>query len=181
MTSHEGCWALAQRHHAGHRHLRLGVSVVGQRKFVDSATPHGVQRQPSRKRRVVNLAAAATEMARLSRLLDSDLQAMRDQAQELADAENEYRKAKAQAWLAAPNDPAGTKPADREWIASAREAWVNGQTADARRRRDLAEGMGRAAYQAVRARQTQISALQSLLNAERAELHIGRTGPEMAA
>jgi hypothetical protein len=115
----------------------------------------------------MNLAEAATEAARLSRLLDAGLQAMRDQAVELADAENVYRKAKAQAWLVVPSEVT---------LAEARKAWVDGHTADERRRRDLAEGMGRAAYQAVQARRTQVSALQSLLNAERAEMRFAQTG-----
>lgn len=124
----------------------------------------------------MNLAEAAEEMARLSRLLDAGLAAMRDQAQELAESENVYRKAKAQAWLVAPTDPTGTKPAEREWIAAAREAWVNSHTADERRRRDLAEGMARAAYQAVRARQTQVSALQTLVNAWQQEAKFALVG-----
>lgn len=129
----------------------------------------------------MNLAEAADEMRRLSRLIDAGLQAMRDQGQELAEAENVYRKAKADAWARCPNDESGTKPADRDWTAARREAWVNGATADERMRRDLAEVMGKAAYQAVRARQTQVSALQSLLNAERAEAEFARTGPQVAA
>jgi hypothetical protein len=129
----------------------------------------------------MNLADAATEMARLSRLIDAGLQAMRDQGRELAEAENVYRKAKAEAWARCPNDPTGTKPADRDWTSAHREAWVDGETADERSRRDLAEVMGKAAYQAVRARQTQVSALQSLLNAERAEAEFVRTTGGMAA
>lgn len=129
----------------------------------------------------MNLDEVATEMSRLSRLLASGLQAMRDQAAELADSEMDYRKAVAEAWLHAPMDEPDTKAGDRHWIAAAREAWVNGQTADKRRRRDLAEGMGRAAYQSVRARQTQLSTLQTLINADRAEREFARTGPEVAA
>lgn len=128
----------------------------------------------------MNLQEAAAEMGRLSRLIDSGLQAMRDQGRELADAENAYRKAKAEAWARCPNDEGGTKLHDKDWTAARREAWVNGATADERHRRDLAETMGKTAYQAVRARMTQVSALQSLLNAERAEAEFVRTGPAAA-
>ena len=104
------------------------------------------------------------ELLRLSRLLDSGLQALRDQATEYADAESDYRQAKARAWLQAPD---GTVPE--------REAWCNGHTAVERRRRDLADGMRQAALEAVRSRRGQISALQSLMNAHRAEAEFDRT------
>jgi hypothetical protein len=111
-------------------------------------------------------AEMAEEMKRLSRLLDGGLAALRDQARELADAEQEYRQAKATAWLTAPE---GTVPE--------RDAWVNGSVAAQRHRRDLAEGMRQAALEDVRARRTQVSALQSLLAAERAEAEFARVGP----
>lgn len=117
----------------------------------------------------MNPADVADEMRRLSRLLDKGLEAMRDQARELADAEHDYRKAKGQAWLSAPD---GTVPE--------REAWVNEATAKQRHRRDLAEGLRQAALEAVRSRRTQVSALQTLLNADREEAAFARTGPEMA-
>ena len=112
----------------------------------------------------------AEEVRRLSRLLDQGLTALRDQARELADAENDYRLAKAQAWVSAPE---GTVPE--------REAWVNGSTAPQRHRRDLADGLRQAALEAVRSRRTQLSAVQSLLAAERAEAEFAARGPEVAA
>jgi hypothetical protein len=114
----------------------------------------------------VNLQDATDDMRRLFDLIDAGLKAVRDQATEFAEAEAAYRKAKAQAWLAA---PAGTVPE--------REAFVNGNTADQRQRRDLADGMRQAALEAVRSRRGQVSALQSLLNAQRAEAEFVRTGP----
>lgn len=108
----------------------------------------------------------ADEMARLSRLLDQGLQALRDQAREVAETEQAYRRLKAEAWVTAPE---GTVPE--------REAWVNGKTADARFARDLAEGMRTAALEAVRSRRTQVSALQSLMAAHRAEAEFSRVGP----
>lgn len=104
------------------------------------------------------------ELLRLSRLVDDGVKALADQARELAEAEHDYRLAKAQAWLVA---PAGTVPE--------RESWVDGQCADARRRRDLAEGMRVAALEALRSRRAQLSALQSVLAAHRAEAEFART------
>ena len=92
------------------------------------------------------------------------------QAEELAEAEHDYRLAVAQAFVSAPD---GTVPE--------KEAWVNGRCAAARRRRDLADGLRQAALEAVRSRRTQVSALQSLLAAERVEAEFARTGPEMVA
>lgn len=112
----------------------------------------------------------AAEMRRLSMLLDEGLKFLREQGREFAEAEAEYRKAKALAWLHAPT---GTVPE--------REAWVGGHTADDRKRRDLADVMRQAALEAVRSRRGQISALQTLLNAEQEEMKVARTGPEMAA
>ncbi len=108
----------------------------------------------------------AAEMSRLSHLLDAGLAALRAQATDYADAESDYRQHVATSWLQAPE---GTVPE--------REAWVNGQTAKHRRRRDLADGMRTAALEAVRSRRTQVSALQSLLAAHRAEAEFARTGP----
>lgn len=123
----------------------------------------------------MNLTEAEAEMRRLSLLIDAGIEAMREQAKKLAEAENAYRKAKAEAWVLCPTDDTGIKAADREWTAARREAWVDARCADYRQTRDIAEGMARAAYQAVRARMTQVSALQSLLAAHKAEAEFSRT------
>lgn len=115
----------------------------------------------------MNLADVPDEMARLSRLIDQGISALRDQARELAEAERDYRKMKSEAWLSA---PAGTVPE--------REAWVDGSTADLRYRRDLADGLRSAALEAVRSRRTQVSALQSLLAAHREEAGLARFGAD---
>lgn len=115
----------------------------------------------------MNAAELADEALRLSRLLDGATNALREQASELAEAEHDYRKLKAKAWLEAPE---GTVPE--------REAWVAGHTAEARRRRDLADHMRRAALEASRNRRQQISALQSVANAHRAEAEFAATGPQ---
>jgi hypothetical protein len=109
------------------------------------------------------------EMARLSRLLDAGLSAIREHAVKAADAEMTYRQGRAQAWIQVPPEVK---------LARHRDDWVDGQTSALRRDRDIADGMNRAAIEAVRARRAQISALQSLLNAHRAEAEFGRTGPE---
>lgn len=93
---------------------------------------------------------------------------MRTLAQELAEAENAYRKARAVAWM----HTSGT--------AKEREDSVNAATADERQKRDFAEYMRVAAIESVRSRRTQISALQTLLNAHQAEAQFARTGPAAA-
>jgi hypothetical protein len=106
------------------------------------------------------------EMRRLSRLIEQGIVAMVDQSQALAEAENEYRKARAAAWLTV-----------EDGTAAFREAQVDGVTADLRMRRDLAEGMRRAAIEAVRSRQQQLSAWQTVARAQKAELELSGFGP----
>ncbi len=118
----------------------------------------------------MNASEMAQEGRRLTALLDDALGYVRRQVQEAAEAERVYRKDKAEAWLRAPS---GT--------VAEREAWVNGVTADARFRRDLADNMRRAGMEAVHSRRAQISLLQSVANAYRAEAEMCRTGPEMMA
>jgi|AntDeeMinimDraft_6_1070357.scaffolds.fasta_scaffold16471_3 hypothetical protein len=125
----------------------------------------------------MNHTEAADELRRLSRLIDGGIEALRDQAHALAEAENSYRRSKAEAWLRCPTDEPGVKSGEREWTAARREAWVNAETGDLRMARDIAEGVRQAALEAVRARRTQMSALQSLLAADRAEAEFARTGP----
>lgn len=108
----------------------------------------------------------ATEVHRLSTLIDDGIRALKQYAQETAVAEYDYRKAKAIAWQTA---PPGTVPM--------REAWVDAETAEQRQRLDLAEGSRSAALEAVRSRRQQLSAVQSLLAAYKAEADFARTGP----
>lgn len=60
-----------------------------------------------------------------------------------------------------------------------REAYVDGLTADARFRRDLADNMRRVGMEAVHSRRAQISLLQSLATAYRAEAEYTRTSPDL--
>lgn len=116
----------------------------------------------------MNLSELVDKMRELSSLVDGGVEMMRVQAQAHAEAERDYRKAVAQAWVEAPE---GTVPE--------REAWVKGKTADLRYKRDLAKGMERAADVAVRARTTQVSAWQTAVNAERTEMDFAKYSPEM--
>lgn len=115
----------------------------------------------------MNTAEALTEANRLSRLIDAAIEGLKNTTVEFATAEREYRKSKAEAWLRA-------KPEDM--LAKEKEAWVDAETSDLRYRRDLADGMRQAALEAVRSRRAQLSALQTFLNAEKAEAEFARTG-----
>jgi hypothetical protein len=114
----------------------------------------------------VDLGKYIEEVARFNLLLDNGLRSLREAAVEVAGAEFDYRKAKAIAWQSA---PAGTVPM--------REAWVDSETAEQRQRLDLAEGLRSASLEAVRSRRQQLSAVQSLLAAHKAEADFARTGP----
>ena len=107
----------------------------------------------------------ATEADRLSKLIDNGVQALRKTSQDLANAEHDYRLARALAWP------------KTEGTAKQREDQVNSLTAGERLERDLAEGQRVAALEALRSRRAQLSALQSVANAERAEAEFTRTGP----
>lgn len=106
------------------------------------------------------------EGSRLSGLLDAALSFVKDQIRLAAETERDYRKAKAQAWVQY-----------AEGTAKEREAQVDGATADLRYERDIAAGMVRASFEAVKSRQQQISLLQSQMNVEKAEAEFARTGP----
>lgn len=117
----------------------------------------------------MNLHELTSEMLRLSTILDKGIAALSKAGRDVATAENVYRQAVSEAWVKAPE---GTVPQ--------REAWVNGQTAEKRLERDLADAERQAALEAVRSRRTQLSALQTVANAVRAEAEIGRYSPEAA-
>jgi hypothetical protein len=127
------------------------------------------------------LAEAMEEMKRLSSQIDLGVQSSRQHAVDLAQSEAVYRKAKAEAWVLCPNDDPTVRAGEREWTAARREAWVNAKTADLRQSRDLHKAMLDAAREAVRARQTQLSAWQTLVKAHQAEAEFARTAPGWAA
>jgi hypothetical protein len=115
----------------------------------------------------MNIQSYEDELQRISKLIDEGINSLLRASRETADAEHDYRKAKAIAWMEAPS---GTVPV--------REAWVDSQTAEKRRTLDYAEGSRVAALEAIRSRRQQLSAVQSLLAAHKAEAEFARTGPQ---
>jgi hypothetical protein len=111
----------------------------------------------------MDLEALTAEAWRLSQLLDKGIMALRDAAVAYAEAEHEYRSQNAIAYL---ETESGT--------VAEREAHVYGRVGDYRRRRDLADGQKLATLEAVRSRRAQLSALQSILSAHRAEVELAR-------
>ena len=109
---------------------------------------------------MTDIGSMVAEARRLSGLIDKGVQALRTAAQDAATAEQAYRQARANAWLTV----------DREaTTAREREDVVNSVTSGERAERDLAEGERQAALEALRSRRTQLSALQSILSAMRAD------------
>ena len=121
----------------------------------------------------MNLDTAEAEMLRLSKLIDKGTTEMIAQVKKNAEAERDYRQSRAEAWALT----SGELPDGSKVLAKQREDDVNARTAVKRYERDLADGMVRAAHEASRNRRAQLSAVQSLLNAWRAEVDFGRTGP----
>jgi len=111
----------------------------------------------------VTLDELAAEARRLSELLDRGVGALRDAARQYADAEHAYRLAHAQAYL------------QTEGTVGEREAQTYIQVGGLRRDRDYADAIRAAALEAVRSRRTQLSAVQSLLAANKAEADFVRT------
>ena len=111
----------------------------------------------------MDLEALTAEAWRLSQLLDKGIMALRDAAVAYAEAEHEYRSQNAMAYL---ETESGT--------VAEREAHVYALVGDHRRRRDLADGQKLAALEAVRSRRAQLSAVQSILSAHRAEAELAR-------
>jgi hypothetical protein len=115
---------------------------------------------------VTALAHLIAEAKRLSDLIDNGVTALRTAAQEAAQAEHTYRKARAQAWT------------QTDGTAKEREDAVNAITADERLARDMAEAKRLAALEALRSRRTQLSSVQTLANADRVELEQAFFGPD---
>jgi hypothetical protein len=116
----------------------------------------------------VNPAEIGEEMRRHSKQLDKGVAALREQAHEYAESENEYRLAHARAYLA------------HEGPAHERKAAADLATGEERYRAHLADGMKVAALEAVRSRRAQLSALQSMMNANREELGAMRYGQDVS-
>ena len=111
----------------------------------------------------MDLEHLTAEAWRLSQLLDKGLAALREAGVAYAEAEHQYRSAKAMAYL---ETESGT--------VAEREANVYAIMGEHRRTRDLADGQKVAALEAVRSRRAQLSALQTLIAAHRAEVELAR-------
>jgi hypothetical protein len=85
---------------------------------------------------------------------------------ESAEAERDYRKERARAYVQC---PAGN--------VDAKKAWVDATTADMRFTRDLADGMRQAALELVRSRRAQLTTMQTVANSVREEAALERTAP----
>ena len=108
----------------------------------------------------MNLAELAARARELSTLAETGIKTLRDSGRREADAEHTYRKARAEAWAIT---------ADAGMLAKEREDKVNALTADERRARDIESALIRAAHEALRLRRQELSVLQSLAAAHRAE------------
>lgn len=109
---------------------------------------------------------AEAQMRHLSGKIQSGIEELAKRSREWAQAEMVYRQAKAQMWLQ-----------ESEGTAAFRAAQVDGKSADLRYARDLADGLRDSAREALRARRTELSALQSVLAAYKAESEMSRYGP----
>jgi hypothetical protein len=103
------------------------------------------------------------ETERLSKLIDAGISALVQASSDMAHAEHALRKATAVAWTQAPS---GTVPF--------KEAWVDSAAADEKLAFDIAESCRYNALEAVRSRRAQLSAIQSIMAAYRAEAELGR-------
>lgn len=118
---------------------------------------------------MITVAELNAELIRLSKKLDEAQAELVKQVSIEATAEHEFRKARANAFLAT----SGT--------VAEREASTDKTTADERYRAHLAQGLAKSALEAVRNIRQQLSALQTLAGAAREEAKLSRYGPEEAA
>lgn len=105
-------------------------------------------------------------MLEASRLLDEAQVDLNKAVREEARAENEYRKSRANAYLASEGK-----------TVNEREAQVDKITDRERYAAHLAGGLSKAALEAVRNRRVQLSVLQTVANSVREEFALARTGP----
>lgn len=101
------------------------------------------------------------ESERFSRLIDAGIESLVQASKDMAHAEHALRKATAMAWAKAPS---GTVPF--------KEAWVESETADEKLALDMGETQRYNALEAVRSRRAQLSAIQSIMAAHRAEAEL---------
>lgn len=115
----------------------------------------------------MTLGELVAEANRLSRKIDAGVKALSQAARKAAEAEASYRQAKAVAWH---HYQDGTVPE--------RQAHVDSAVSADRLARDMAEGERVTALEALRSRRAQLSALQSIAAAWRAEAEHAKYGPE---
>lgn len=113
----------------------------------------------------MNIHDIEAEFRRLSDLLESGLAQLVEYTNRYAVAEDQYRMARASAYTEA----TGT--------VGDRQAYADLHTSVERVDAHRMDGMRQAALEAVRSRRQQISALQTLASAHRAEAEFARTGP----
>jgi hypothetical protein len=109
----------------------------------------------------MTLTEMVNESERLSKLIDAGIASLVQCSTDMARAEHALRIATAKAWAAAPS---GTVPF--------KEAWVEAETADEKLAFDIAESGRYNALEAVRSRRAQLSAVQSIMAAHRAEAEL---------
>lgn len=98
----------------------------------------------------------------ISQAMDATIISLKLAVRDSAEKEREYRKLKAQKWVEA-------RASEDVKQAKDREAWVDGQCADIRFKRDLADGMRSALMEEVRNLRAQMSYSQSLMRADAEE------------
>jgi hypothetical protein len=114
------------------------------------------------------------EIRHLSRLIDELLGDLRENAETAAREDAAYREAYSRAILAA---KASEEMGRRRVTNSEAEAQADLDTIDLRVKAKVAEAAAESTKQALMARRTQLSALQSIAAAVREEMAFTRTGP----
>lgn len=134
-------------------------------------------RKPHAVREEVIPQDLVVELLRLSDSLEAATDEYGAAAFEYGEAESAYRKAKAVSYLAAVNDDKPKKVRERRTI-PALEATRDIECENERLQERIAKARKEALGEKVRSHRAQLSALQTVANALRAEMELSRTGPE---
>jgi hypothetical protein len=116
----------------------------------------------------MDLDKAARDMREFVRLIDEANAEQVTQGHAYAEAERTYRHVKARAWATT---------AGKSMLAEERKDAVGDETRNERYDRDLADSLRKSALEAERSHRAKLSALQTLINAHRAEAEFARTSP----
>ena len=106
------------------------------------------------------------EMLRLSKLIENGIEILKTATSDEATTEDAYRRAKAEAWIG------WVSTGGKKDRVADREQAVVLATADERLKAKLAAAVKLSALEAVRARKTQLSALQTVSNSVKAEIEL---------